>query len=305
MAIPPHVYKYRSISKNTGRIIRENELYFSSPLGFNDPFEGRVFPDFNGTEAQHRKFYEAVLLSAGFSGAQLQDKIEEYVKKQLLMDAKKAHIFSENTTTRIMERISTLCFSEKRDDILEWSHYGDEHKGICLEFSTSDLSSYLSKLRKVVYSNSYPQLMMFSDPNEEKIKKFILTKSDHWTYESEWRVFEVMGDGFTRRPGAYEFPPDSLTGIIFGCRIPPSERTKVISWLAGRSSMPKLYQAVVKYRDFGLDIVPYSPDGNDLHPLISYQAYGIWLERERDGLDGDALNDWLTAERQVKAILAT
>jgi hypothetical protein len=254
MAIPARLYKYRPIDERTQRIVRENKLWFSSPLKFNDPFEGRIFPDFSGTEEDHRRFLRLMYEKNGLAGRDLDDKVQHDIDKGILTDPDTK--FSEITTKVVMDRISTLCFSEVNDSILEWSHYADKHRGICLEFSTSSPTSYFSKVREVDYVRDYPILRMFSDSAEEKRRKFMLTKSDDWFYEHEWRVFEIMEDEFTRRPGGYDFPPDSLTGIIFGCRMTDDDINHVNSWLEGRDPQPRRYRARVKDREFALQIDP-------------------------------------------------
>jgi hypothetical protein len=256
MAIPARLYKYRPKNDTTEKIIRENKLWFSSCLDFNDPFEGRIFPDFSGTKEDHRNFLMAMYSKYGLSAGDLDDKVQKIIDQGILTDPDKVARFSERTTELIMDRVSTLCFSGTNDSILEWSHYADNHRGICLEFSTSDPNSYFSKVQKVDYVEDYPILRIFSDTQEEQIKKFILTKSNHWFYEDEWRVLEIMGDGFTRSPGFYDFPPASLTGVIFGLRMTDDQIREILPWFEARDPKPELYRAGVKDRAFGVQIDP-------------------------------------------------
>src|SRR5271154_5959350 len=45
-------------------------------------------------------------------------------------------------------KFGVLCFNEKWDDILHWSHYADRHRGACLGF---DVSGSSDKFGRVEY----------------------------------------------------------------------------------------------------------------------------------------------------------
>ena len=59
--------------------------------------------------------------------------INDLFKKEVKIAAEKS--FEERNKINLYER-GVCCFSEKKDDILMWSHYADGHKGFCLEFIT-------------------------------------------------------------------------------------------------------------------------------------------------------------------------
>ncbi|PKN69295.1 MAG: hypothetical protein CVU54_11185 [Deltaproteobacteria bacterium HGW-Deltaproteobacteria-12] len=79
----------------------------------------------------------------------------------------------------------------------------------------------------------------------------LLTKSNLWSYEKEWRIIEHI-----KGVGKYSFPPQLLTGVIIGCQMPDANKTKIINWAKNRNPKPLLYKAEVKKREFGLKIKP-------------------------------------------------
>lgn len=110
----------------------------------------------------------------------------------------------EELKQKINELIGVTCFAERPDNILMWSHYANKHTGFCVEYDFSKLKSVEAKLMlfPVIYSKKRPILPMelfdFSDLNNVKlaegdlpipeIVEAMLTKSEIWNYEEEWRI---------------------------------------------------------------------------------------------------------------------
>lgn len=103
------------------------------------------------------------------------------------------------------------CFSEIKDSILMWSYYGDNHRGICLEFDLSRLdpnlpinSEIMQSIDRVQYSPIRPKGNIF----EMIDSNFAITKADVWSHENEWRIVCITGEDF--------LPFDCVTRIILG-----------------------------------------------------------------------------------------
>lgn len=100
-------------------------------------------------------------------------------------------------------------FTEKKNDFLMWSHYGDKYAGMCVEYDFSKLEKeVLYHLFPVIYSNRRYNFNNFSKivnefynlkkDNKEfnypdfyesllDIMELFLRKSSSWKYEKEWR----------------------------------------------------------------------------------------------------------------------
>src|SRR4029077_17510760 len=109
-------------------------------------------------------------------------------------------------------------------DLLMWSHYANSHRGLCLEFATSIYEVFFGRTQPVVYSGER-SIFDPREPEAKQVENVVLTKSEHWTYELEWRIVEQDGDG------PYEFPAETLAGVIFGCRTSDKDKTKVQRWI--------------------------------------------------------------------------
>jgi hypothetical protein len=82
---------------------------------------------------------------------------------------------------RLSYSAATTCFSEQPDEHLLWSHYGDNHRGICLAFEVADL---IDELHPCAYQATTPEAAAWRTDNVA----LALIKGLAWSYEKEWRV---------------------------------------------------------------------------------------------------------------------
>ncbi|QUF68501.1 DUF2971 domain-containing protein [Vibrio fluvialis] len=86
-----------------------------------------------------------------------------------------------------------MCFTEKNDNLLMWSHYSDQHKGIVIEFDhnhpffTKPKSGY--GLQPVLYRKTRVGKLGKSSPIEPYFHK-----SKEWAYEQEHRLLVCLSD---------------------------------------------------------------------------------------------------------------
>ncbi len=74
-----------------------------------------------------------------------------------------------------------ICFSENKYDPVQWAHYGENHKGICLGFEIPE-----TNLKPVKYVSSRLAKSVLSDENKQE--RILTTKFKHWDYEQERRL---------------------------------------------------------------------------------------------------------------------
>jgi len=101
---------------------------------------------------------------------------------------------------------------------LMWSHYTDNHKGICVEYSESivqKLSDHEKFLLQgeVNYSDSPPDIDILED-HKSQIDKMTLNKQSEWEYEKEYRVI-LLSDIET---DFIKISPDDIKAIYIGSR---------------------------------------------------------------------------------------
>jgi hypothetical protein len=111
------------------------------------------------------------------------------------------------TKERISESGGILCFSRRWSNPVQWGHYADRHRGICLGFDVPDplLQPVSYTARRLI--NEANQLLTtdceVNESNEAIVLKLLSTKYSHWKYENEVRCFVSLQD------------KDPATGLYF------------------------------------------------------------------------------------------
>lgn len=201
---PQYVYKYR-ISDTTKNpyfdsIITTNSLMFSSPKAFNDPFDCQLQPVTFPSLIEVTQFLNRVLPD---SPANIISNLATNAISNPLAFAK----ILENAIK--FDDKGVLCLSQEPDNILLWSHYADNHYGVCLKFDILQDLDFFSIPLTVIYDQSYPVYNHMTEP-KEIITKMIKTKFELWKYEKEIRIFK-------QAKNLHNFNKTALTEIIFGC----------------------------------------------------------------------------------------
>jgi Protein of unknown function (DUF2971) len=114
-----------------------------------------------------------------------------------------------------------LCFSQNWTNPVLWSHYADNHKGICLGFDL--LRTHAQEIRYERDRLLKELEQADDDPNKlspMSQELLVCTKSGHWSYEKEIRVPLKLAD--TMQEGSLYFYPFGdvlrLSEVILGER---------------------------------------------------------------------------------------
>lgn len=214
-----YLYKHCGIDSKllSKKVIDECTWKFQKPLDFNDPYDcyfrlNTVFENFNIQTVSN--FFERTISSSNW----LKDK-DSFKKHIDQMNCEKVNLFRKNNLV--------TCFNNSPLHMLMWSHYADMHKGLMFEFKFPKHSNMNEVLPiKVVYSDSIPILNLnwenvennvFNESANEFAKKTILTKSQAWSYEKEYRLIRPLSecnvDNLT-----FRFDPEYLSSIIYGVK---------------------------------------------------------------------------------------
>ncbi len=132
-----------------------------------------------------------------------------------------------------------VCFSKNWRNPVQWGHYADKHKGLCLGFDVTNdfLSSITYSEHPITFDRS---LLKYCDENsenqlaEEHVMQIINTKYIHWRYEEEVRLFvKLEPKNRCASNGLYFYQFDDnviLKEVIVGTRssVTKSQITKLL-----------------------------------------------------------------------------
>lgn len=117
-----------------------------------------------------------------------------------------------------------ICFSRSMSSPVQWAHYANRHKGICLGLEIP--SRFLQPVNYVSDRVDFRMDQPWAESGvDERVKECFLTKYDHWSYEEEVRLFGDLGTP-DKESGLYFRPFDKdikLVEVYVGCA---SEITK-------------------------------------------------------------------------------
>jgi hypothetical protein len=255
------LYKFRSFARGTPRsrvldTIENSRIYLPHPPAFNDPFDcspvvvhgGDPYdPEyFTELERKDRQMHKA----QGVTGAALDRKRKrEGVTIHDLPRAAEARLRKD-----LREDARILCMSENRLHPLQWSHYADSHRGLCLHFLCRR-RGHFGLARQVRYRKKREALTTLLRHSPDAIvDRLVFNKAKFWSYESEYRI--IASESGKAPPslknGYLYFDPSLLVGITFGMEMPEKHRKTVMEHARRHNANIAFWEVVEDRTDFAL-----------------------------------------------------
>lgn len=171
---------------------------------------------------------------AGHSGVLYLQRQQEFRDNPTLL-AEKLNEINRGIWLEIADRYRVYCLGPDPVDLLMWSHYADNHKGMCLEFSTR--SAVMCCATQVEYCSVFPTVKLYSKSADDNLVP-LLTKADVWSCEREYRLVaqergnSTAHDTLMTDDNYMSLPPNTLTSIIVGCQGSVDEIQSVVARFA-------------------------------------------------------------------------
>ena len=231
---PRFLYKYLRFEpadaesiRRAADIIVESRLYLSDHESFNDPFDMKADVLFSGTmEEKRQRFKKIIDEKSTKQWKERQQELNRFmarpheqwvanIRKILLKNTKETGVFS---------------FAGDPRSILMWTHYGNSHRGLCLQFAVAQDPRIFAMPVPMKYGDEYPTLN-WAKELQDQLDKPLISKHSGWRYEKEWRIIHPE-NAIKYLP----FKPDALVSIISGCRSSEAEREQLSALLEQRAS---------------------------------------------------------------------
>lgn len=177
--------------------IGDGTLRATQPSALNDPFESAVTRRFvESNESDGNMELSRVLTSInGTSPVSEADVIEA-------RDRYGSLYLRELLSRQLSQRFGVVSFATDPRHPLMWSHYTTDGSGFAIGYDAEQLRLLGSRkgcLRPVRYGRNPIPLRGYPVLNEENMNSLLSYKSDHWSYENEWRLIvelnETIGTG--------------------------------------------------------------------------------------------------------------
>lgn len=264
---PPSLFKYRAFNVRTLRLVAEAEAYYSDPSTFNDPLDCDPTIDVNLEQPELIQLFTQlrmeVLQVEGIVGDRARNDVRQTLDHLSYMSTDPDSEISpdqylsqllgqaiENDLKKKMKTVGVLSFSARWDSVLMWSHYADEHRGICIEYDTQMLPHKslwpinYGGARAIRASELHRWLVaQDSEAGQAVFNIYFLSKALDWKYEQEWR--DISGNA-----GA-TVTSYTVRSITFGLRCDPAVK-KAIILMHSPSDKVEFYDVYLLKNEFSL-----------------------------------------------------
>lgn len=221
---PESLCKYRSLKtecefSTVERAILHDELNFSIPLDFNDPFD--CYP--NLYIGDQHALVQKICAAQG----------RAYDEKLVITDEG-----MREGWLALLRNTAISCFSSDDSNPIMWAHYADNHRGVCLLYNTHWDDKYFHAF-PVTYSEVRPDVDYSELNNPQIVIDGLCTKSLYWEKEFEHRMI-IPGE----QPGVRKLPATMLKGVVLGNKINPQIGDRIIALAQSRPGLA-IYRAEI------------------------------------------------------------
>lgn len=250
-------------------ILFENSLHFSYPKDFNDPFDSHVFCRYEGTKDEWENYF------IRYPNDNLRADIRRLNYDQVKIDKLLKYVTSNFPNSHI-----ACCFTKRRNNMLMWTHYASNHRGICLGLESANIdgqhyidmdepvqvgkNASLALLNEVKYVKLQPERINPVRKAYFEFDMFHTTKTNKWNYEKEYRIL-IENELFNNATNHYsklnfKFKKEILREIIFGINTDSDLIIEIRKFVKenyiDKGLNVKLLKALKREYSYGMDFVP-------------------------------------------------
>ena len=263
------LYKYMTAERVLTCLpeVGDGTLRATQPAALNDPFECAIRTNIVHRDERHLNKALARVLS-GIHGA-------TPVGARDVAQARKQYgtLYLRNLfANQLSQRFGIVSFTTNPLHPLMWSHYTFDGSGLVVGYEVNHLDGLRGRrgdLREVQYGNEMIHIIdhvVLGTP-EDNLYMLMSVKSDHWEYESEWRLIieleETIGTGH-RDPADHPInlirvPNEAVVEVYYTERTPGDVVEKVQGRLKGpnnRYGTRHLTKLVLSTDRYGYEVAP-------------------------------------------------
>ena len=262
------LYKYMTAERVLTCLpqVGDGTLRATQPAALNDPFEcavGAAFKDFGVDEVRlNQEFAEALSSIPGTTPVTADDVARAKEQRGSLY-------LRDLLTKQLSQRFGIVSFSTDPRHPLMWSHYTLDGSGFVVGYDMERLrvlGSQEESLRPVRYFEEMVPIESYEllGIHEGALNAVMSLKSDHWSYEKEWRLIveldKTIGTGLEDRHSLpinlLRVPNEAVLSVFYTERTPVKVVDQVRSRLENpnnRYSTKRLTKLVASPRRYGYE----------------------------------------------------
>jgi len=251
--VPRFFYKYRALPRHNDEnvnltglrgLLVKNEVFYSSPLTFNDAHEGIVSYRLSDNPTEVRDAMTAVasrVLNIGVEEA------ARYVDENNVTERVQLRSRMDGTFETAMRKAGIFSMSKSCRSAQMWAYYASDNAGVCVQLATYNSMMPLALAERVQYFDQKPlvdlMLDFLKDNLGDRMMEILTSKAQRWAHEDEWRLIHRGSDEVERLDDA------AISTVILGPRITEFGRTVVREMLEDRVNaglpMPRIAEAYI------------------------------------------------------------
>ncbi|MEP0337480.1 MAG: DUF2971 domain-containing protein [Alphaproteobacteria bacterium] len=267
--VPDRLYKYRAFDNRTLDQLVADQLFFADPRTFNDPLDTKpsLATDLDADalanilerlmEQRIVAEMKAAAKTIKYRGEKTLDHIARHSRRRVDQEIAEIRyhatnpdyefedpakfLFGQYIEEELLRRYEKgiVSLAERSDCPLLWSHYGDQHKGICIGYSIPDrVDQDLYKIdyggSRLIKASTVAAMLNGDKVARRKVDQAVLSrKAADWRYEREWRL---VG------PRDIQMSPLELEEVVFGMRCSSTVKFAIVKALSGRARPVKFYE---------------------------------------------------------------
>lgn len=291
--LPRKLFKYRAFNVNTLAMLSQLEVFYADPKSFNDPFDcdlkldrstDRSIQDIESIwyslmeglslKFRDRRWQELHHMSSYYGGNAYDGGVGSRIFKDRLLDD------IEGRLQEVLGSRGVLSLASRWNCPLMWSHYADEHRGVCIEYDTK--GHCCDRLGPVDYDSSRTITLndiaewklSFSEVARTKIvDAYFFAKQSQWGYEKEWR-------DISHSDGQRDQPFKKISAIYFGYRCPEAVKRAVIGILHHHGDSIGYFSIGTTRNGFGLAKKQFTLDSlNDGFGTLRTESQAFIFDR--------------------------
>ena len=262
-------YKFKPFNEYLIKELCNGDIYYSSPESFNDPLDCApvITPDVHGNDL--KELYHRIIshqFGEEASKQKLQtiyQQLEEHEKPYPHRSYLELYMYEDilEAIKKPFSNYGVLSLTITYNSPLMWSHYADQHRGVCIEYKLVDSV----EIRPEIIEYTRPRSISAQDILEwikldpenfnKKIKPFyFFSKAEELKYENEWRCLsEISGVNSC---------PFEISSILFGIRCSYAVMRTIAGLLYPKHPDIKYY--CMRPVDGGFDLEPEARDPEEI-----------------------------------------